>query len=102
MEPEFLEHRVAAGLHSKGLVGLLGAKVAVLDVEPQADDVGGGCQGLAVNMPVQSLEDAVAAEAGLDIDASQPPDPAVPPVAPLAGDGGLADQPVAGSSSATQ
>jgi len=96
MEPEFLEHRVAAGLHSKGLVGLLGAKVAVLDVEPQAHDVGGGCQGLIVNMPVQSLEDAVAAEAGLDIDALQPPDPAVPPVAPLAGDGGLADQPAAG------
>jgi hypothetical protein len=40
MEPEFLEHRVAAGLHSKGLEGLLGAEVAVLDVEPQADDVG--------------------------------------------------------------
>src|SRR5271157_781647 len=95
MEPEFLEHRVAAGLHSKGLVGLLGAEVAVLDVKPQADDVEGGCQGLVVNMPVQSLEDALAAEIGLDIDALQPPDPAVAPVAPLACDGRLADEPAA-------
>ena len=91
MEPEFLEYGVAAGFHAQGLVGLLGAEVAILDVEPQADDV--GAAGLVVDVPVESPEDALAAEVGLNIDALQPPDPAVAPVAPLAGDGRLADQP---------
>ena len=45
----------------------------------------------------QGAEDAAAALVGVDVDALEPPDPAVPPVAPLAGDGRLADDPAVGA-----
>jgi hypothetical protein len=92
MDPEILKHRVTAGLHSQGLVSSLGAYVAILDVESQADHVG-SCQGLLAKVPVKSLEDAPTTKIGVYVHALQPPDPAVAPVAPLAGDSGLADEP---------
>src|SRR3954447_23135655 len=43
-------------------------------------------------MLIEGSEDALAAEIGVDINALQPPDPSVAPVAPLAGHRGLAHE----------
>ena len=45
------------------------------------------------DLGVEGAEDALAPVVGVDVDALEPPDPAGPPVAPLAGDGRLADDP---------
>src|SRR5690606_36187941 len=90
--PELLEDEVAAGREAEGTVGGLGAVVVLLDVEAEADHLARGDRG-ATDVAVQGAEDAEAAGPGGDEDALEPPDPAAPPVAPLAADGGLADDP---------
>jgi len=57
--------------------------VILLDVQAQADDLRvGRRQGLDVG--IQGAKDAPAARLGTDVDALDPPDPAVAPVAPPA------------------
>ena len=90
LDPELLENRVTSGLHSQRLIGALRGLIGVFDVEPKADHVGVATRFL-LDVLIERAKDPAAAIRLGDIDALQPPDPAVAPVAPFAGDRGLAD-----------
>ncbi len=82
--PDLFVDVVAAGLHAQGPIRLLRPVVLLFDVESEADHIGQGKR-LGPDLLVQGAEDALAAGLGEYVDALEPPEPAVPPVAPFAG-----------------
>ena len=90
LEPEHLVYRIAAGLHAQRPIGLHRGVIGVFDVKPKTDHVRIGLC-LVADMLKESAKDAAATIGLGNIDALEPPEPAVAPVAPFPGDRGLTD-----------
>ena len=71
--------------HAERGVGPLRGEILALDVEPDPDHLAGRPGPLA-NEPVQGAIDAATSKVGPHVHALDPPQPAVPPIAPLEGD----------------
>src|SRR5687767_8463581 len=82
---QLFEDKVARLLHAKRTIGRLRTRVLALDVQAKATDPR-ILRGELPHMQVQALVDALAAEIGMHVDALDPPEVAVSPVAPLLGD----------------
>src|SRR5512140_281489 len=76
--------------HPKLFVGAARAPIPGMHVEPQAPNIRPG-KGQAADMREQRAKDAFAAEFRVHIDTLEPPNVAVPPIAPLICDHDLAD-----------
>src|SRR5262249_34677475 len=85
-----LQHKVARALHAQAQIGLLRDMVLFFDIETQSDHGRIG-DGRRMDMLIESTENTLAARVSADIDALDPPDPAIAPVAPLARQHQLAD-----------
>jgi hypothetical protein len=72
------------------MVRVVGGPIVTLNVQPQADDRAIASRGV-LHMAKQRAKDALAARRRHDVDALDPPEPAVAPVAVLEGDAELAD-----------
>ena len=72
------------------MIGGVGWAVFALDVEPDTDDGRIGTGGF-LDISIERAENALAAGGGGDVDALDPPKPAVAPVAPFERDADLAD-----------
>src|SRR5690349_21688787 len=84
-----LEDEVAGVTHAERLVSGPSGGVVLFDVETHAGGAFGASGGDDVF--VEGAEDAAAAEVGTHVDALNPPEGAVAPVAPFVGDHQLAD-----------
>lgn len=84
-DPKLLVDRVAAGLHAERSIGFVSAFIRVFDVEAQSDDVGLR-QGARVDVAVECSKDPLPAVGFGDVNALEPPNPAVAPVAEFARD----------------
>jgi subtilisin-like proprotein convertase family protein len=80
-----LEDQIVLAVHAAAAVDVLGRGIAAVDVETDAADVGVAL-GDAPHVLVQPRVDALAAVLRPHVDALDPPDVAVAPVAPLVGD----------------
>ena len=88
---ELLEDPVVGLLHPEARVGLLRDAVLALDVEAEAAHTR-VARGLALGVVVEPAVDAAPPVVGPDVDALNPPEEAVAPVAPLVGEHHRADR----------
>jgi len=84
------KHQVRRQVHSQRLVGKLGFKIFALNVQAQSTHVRVVTRQL-FDVPVKGFENALPAPFGRDVDALNPPEMRVPPVAPFPGDEKLTD-----------
>ena len=83
-------HMVVGPRKPKLFIGGVGVAIFGLDIQSDADDVA-VVLGLLFEMAIETLEDAGSAMFGMDIDALNPPEESVSPIAPLESEGDLAD-----------
>src|SRR6202008_4115594 len=87
---ELLEHQVARLLHSERAVGRLRAAVLALDVQPETAHPG-VARGKLLDVAIEALVDAFAPPLRPHVDALDPPEFAVLPIAPFLGEEKRAD-----------
>lgn len=88
--PGFLVQHVVRRPHVHATIGVLGTLVVAVDVQPEATDAGSLASCFA-NVIVKGLVDSLSAVVGVYVDALDPPEQAVAPIAELGRDHELAD-----------